>query len=432
MPSSSLEYTRIGDLIRHYRNKAKFSLKELARRSDISKGNISKIENGDVKKPDFQMLLCMSNVLNIPYSEMAASYIEVEKKSETLLAILMETIQRADVNLVAKVAAKFLASDGDSYELVEQLSSLVQQVDDTSVKLTLTNSIIDHSLCHGIMPYIAKGLYQKYMLIRNDFTQLQTTFQAGKNVLTYVHFLNPNERLTFYQAMSIHAYCLMRFDEAIQFSESVLQLDNIQSEHRANALFNMCNAYFYLGKYDVSQVYLHQYSKLSFPFVADNVKLKTGFINGRLGNVDLAITQIRGYLHKYSNYNLIFAVTELMDLYMLKADMCAASEMLNYEDEMERSIQHDIQTTPFKRSKMAYFYQQKGHLLLASGQFDEAINSFLQSTTVYVRIGEMEKAFGSFAPVTEAMANHISSFSAELLHTIDRVVKQLSHTQRED
>ncbi len=54
--------------------------------------------------------------------------------------------------------------------------------------------------------YIAKGLYQKYMIERNDFSKLNETYQSGKNVLDYVNILSDKERILLYYGLSVHAY----------------------------------------------------------------------------------------------------------------------------------------------------------------------------------------------------------------------------------
>ncbi|MBD8500517.1 helix-turn-helix domain-containing protein [Paenibacillus arenosi] len=45
-----------GDLIRQHRTEAKLSLNELANLSSVNKSIISRIESGEVKRPEFKTL----------------------------------------------------------------------------------------------------------------------------------------------------------------------------------------------------------------------------------------------------------------------------------------------------------------------------------------------------------------------------------------
>ncbi|MGG3838664.1 hypothetical protein ABEV00_16785 [Paenibacillus thiaminolyticus] len=54
----------------------------------MTKGSLSRIENGEVKRPDFQSILSIASVLEIPHNDIVEQYIEIGHKSEVIYAIL--------------------------------------------------------------------------------------------------------------------------------------------------------------------------------------------------------------------------------------------------------------------------------------------------------------------------------------------------------
>ncbi|MEC0121747.1 hypothetical protein P4H50_22690 [Paenibacillus apiarius] len=109
--------------------------------------------------------------------------------------------------------------------MIEKLNQTVVSAQNEPIQLSLYNLIVDYSRSHGIMPYIAKGLYQKYMIERNDFSRLNQTYQSGKYVLDYVNFLSHKERILLYYGLSVHAYSLMYYHDAIELGNYVWKMD---------------------------------------------------------------------------------------------------------------------------------------------------------------------------------------------------------------
>ncbi|GAC42102.1 helix-turn-helix domain-containing protein [Paenibacillus popilliae] len=178
----------IGELIQDTRRSLDIALTQLSKMSGVPKGTISKIENGDVKRPEFETVRPLAMALNIPLDTLIDYDIEIETRSESLRCILQTTIQQCQhVELIRKVATKFLESPNeDSLDVTEKLYRTITSVENTSIKLLLYDLIIDYSRSHGIMPYIAQGMYQRYLIERNDFSRLKEAYHLGKNVPDYV------------------------------------------------------------------------------------------------------------------------------------------------------------------------------------------------------------------------------------------------------
>lgn len=393
----------IGELIQDTRRASNITLTQLSELSGINKGTISRIENGEVKRPEFSTAYPLATALGIPFETLIDYYAEIEKRAEILLSMLQTAIaEGSSVELIRKVTNKYLESPNeDSIDLTEKLYQHIDSIEDTSIKLSLYNLIIDYSRSHGIMPYIAKGLYKKYMIERNDFSRLEETYQSGHYILNYESFLNDIEKITLYYSLGVHAFSLMHYDKSIKFSEYVVDNDNtITGEYKANALFNICNCYYYLGAYENSQKYLSEYNKYFFPYIKDNIDLMNGCLSAKTGNIDFGILQLENYLQNHSEYNLIYSVTMLMDLYLFKQNYTAAEKLITYENEMTRSIE-DYRTTPDKRSKLAHYYKLKGDLLQKEN-IEEAFDSYIQSALEYKKISLDRKAYEVLGLMTDA------------------------------
>ncbi|MCY9581886.1 helix-turn-helix domain-containing protein [Paenibacillus alvei] len=414
----------LGELIQYHRLNKNISLSKLQEAVGLDKGSLSRIERGEVKRPDFHILLSIAAALDIPHHDIVELYIEIGHKSEVIFSIFQHELATLEHPLlICKIAAKFLESPSeDSYDLVEKLYRTIDSIENSAIQLSLYHLIIDYSRSHGIMPYIAKGLYRKYMIERNDFSRLKETYQSGKNVLDYVNFLSDKEKILLYYGLSVHAYSLIDYEDAIRFGEYVVK--NGTGESQANATHNVCNAYYHLGDFVACRSYLEKYSQYPYPFVADNVCLMNGYINGKTGNIELAISQFNAYLMDSSSYNLIHAVTELFHLYLSIHDFVSAENLLKYEDSMLESINNEY-TTPFKRSRLAYFYLLKGIMMFNTRRCEEAFNCFIESTCEYMDIGVYDKALVSLLHIQQSVIDNNPLPKSELVQKINSLHEQL-------
>ena len=417
---------RLGELIQYYRQKKELSLSKLQEAVGIDKGSLSRIENSEVKRPDFQSILSIAAVLDIPHDAIVEQYIEIGHKSEVLYTILQNELRTLEYpSLIPKIAAKFLESPNeDSLDAVEKLYHTVDSIDHAPTQLSLFNLIVNYSRAHGIMPYIAKGLFRKYMIERNDFCRLKETYQSGKYILDYATFLSDKERIIAHYSLAVHAYNLMLYEDCIKLCSYILEKDEPLGHYKANAIFSISCAYHYLGQYERSKIFLEEYSKFPFSYVPDNAKLMTGITNGKLGHTELALSQLQEYLMNPSTYNLIYAVTELFNLYLHIGDFASAEELLKHEDSMLNSI-NDKSTTPFKRSRLAYFYKLKGTLMLNLKQSEEAFDCFIESAYKYMEIGMYDKAMMSLLHINQAIMADNSLLTLEVVIKFDSLYHQL-------
>ncbi|BFH68504.1 hypothetical protein J27TS7_51890 [Paenibacillus dendritiformis] len=339
-------------------------------------------------------------------SDIAEQYNEIQQKPEVIFSILQNELETLEhPAFIPEIAAKFLeASNG--MDGVKKLYRAIDSVQDTSIQLAVYNLIIDYSRSHGMMPYIAKGLYRKYMIERNDFSKLKETYQLGKCALDYVQFLSDKERIIFYYSIGVHADSLMNYDDSVPYMKYVVENDNSENgEYRANAYLSLCNSFYNTGDYRASQVYLNEYSKYSFSYVADNVHFMSACIEGKMGNVDSSISKLRSYLQNTSEYNLIYAVAELLDQYLQKNDLHSAKKLLVYEEQMVKSLQ-DIRTTPFKRALLARFYKNMGDILYHE-DIEKSLDYYMKSVLEYAGIGQYDNSLHSLSYIFQAIAKGV-------------------------
>ncbi|WII40077.1 helix-turn-helix domain-containing protein [Paenibacillus thiaminolyticus] len=413
---------RLGELIQYYRQKKELSLSKLQEAVGIDKGSLSRIENSEVKRPDFQSILSIAAVLDIPHDAIVEQYIEIGHKSEVIYTILQNELTTLEhPSLIPKIAAKFLeAPNEDSLDAVEKLYHTVDSIDHAPTQLSLFNLIVNYSRAHGIMPYIAKGLFRKYMIERNDFSRLKETYQSGKYILDYADFLNDSEKVTINYSLAVHAYSLMFYDDSIKFSEYVIKHD--KGKYKPYAINNIIFCYYNLKRFEESEQYLEEYKQFDLPCVIENSPLFEGFISEKTGNINLCLNQLNDYLKHSSEYNLVYVVSELFSLHIQANDPDSALQLLDYEEKMVKSLQ-DIRTTPDKRAKLADFYQLAGNILLEQSA-ERAFDYYLKSFDEYLKIGLYEKAFESITCINQAIIDDASLLDIELVKKINSMYMQ--------
>ncbi|EHQ59281.1 DNA-binding protein, partial [Paenibacillus dendritiformis C454] len=94
----------IGELIQCYRRNRGMTLSQLSELTGINKETLSKIENGDVKRPEYKTIHPLADTLQIPLETLVDLHITRDKRADTLLFVLQDVIQHSGTaELVTKV-----------------------------------------------------------------------------------------------------------------------------------------------------------------------------------------------------------------------------------------------------------------------------------------------------------------------------------------
>ncbi|CAH8717146.1 helix-turn-helix domain-containing protein [Paenibacillus thiaminolyticus] len=377
----------IGELIQDTRRALDMTLTQLSELSGVPRGTISRIENGEVKRPEFSSVHPLAMTLDIPCETLIAYYVEVEKRSDSLLHILQSTIQQeSSIELIRKVATKFLESPNeDSFDLTQKLYQSIDSVDNTSVKLSLYNLIIDYSRSHGIMPYIAKGMYQRYLIERNDFSKLKETYYSGKYILHYADFLPQQERVELYYKLGIHAYNLRLYNDSIAHCKKILTEDAGSNPYRVHALGILRNSYYCLEDYEQTELYALQYKQFDYPYTRENVVLMEALLSAKKGKIEQSIDQLLLFLKSCSNDYVVPATNQLLRLYLQQDNFEGIKNLLS-TIKIDPSVIN--KNNPLICSRYADYLQINGEYYLTIGDYETCINHLLEAALNYSKVND--------------------------------------------
>ncbi|MGG4394096.1 helix-turn-helix transcriptional regulator [Paenibacillus thiaminolyticus] len=380
----------LGELIQHYRQSKKLTLAKLQEAVGIDKGSLSRIENSEVKRPDFQSILSIAAVLDIPHNDVVEKYIEIGHKSEVVYTILQNELTTLEYpSLIPKIAAKFLqAPNEDSLYLVGKLYRETDTIDNDSIKLSLYDLILDYSRSHGIMPYIAKSMYQRYLIERNDFSRLKETYYSGKYILHYIEFLPQDEQLELHYKLGVHAYNLRFYSESIDHCKKVLAEEGGQSPYKIYALGVLRDAHFGIGEYKEAEMYSIQYKQFNYPQTQEQIVLMEALFNAKKGNTAQAIEQLWSFLETCSDIFILSATRHLIQLYLEQKNTEGVKAVLE-NSEISSSILDN--TNPLTYYGYAEYLRLQGEYYLAIGEYDNYITYLMEGALYFSKINDTIK-----------------------------------------
>ncbi|CAH8720848.1 helix-turn-helix domain-containing protein [Paenibacillus thiaminolyticus] len=382
MSSVNLEFSTLGELIQRYRQERGMTQANLAELSGVSSGSISKIENGEIRRPDFKTIQPIISVLEIPLDEVLDPFMLTNPRSETLFTLLYDSFSLHNASLSAKLTSCLLESEDENSEAIaaKLLLNVQQVLDNTETKLALLDVLIGYARSHGMQSFVAQGTFQKYLVERDDFSKLEETFQSGKYILQYKEFLTTDERITLYYKLGVHAYNLRKFNECIELCKRAIIEDESESSFKAYSTLLICSSYFHQEKFELAEKYLKTFSLFNFPFVKENVDFMTAKLNQRKGKTDLAITQLQECL-KTSFYK-INIVNTLIELYLSSDDVGPVEILLHHEPDFHPK---DL-SNPISKAGYAHYFLNKGKYMIMIGKSDEALSCFIKSAITFSKI----------------------------------------------
>ncbi|QDX91830.1 XRE family transcriptional regulator [Brevibacillus laterosporus] len=396
-------YSSLGELIKNKRQQANLSLSELGRLSGVSKGVLSKIESCETKRPELRTIKAITTVLVLPYEEIIENYIEIQQRVEILYELLLEMIELSNTTLIGKVAQKILENpQEDTYTALERLYDLCNSITGNEIRLTLYSAIIKYARVHGIPNYIAKPSLQKYLIERQDFKNLEESFKIGEEIIHYVDFLSEDEKNTFYFRMGLHAFAIKKYQQCIELTKTGLVEDNTINELKVRAYLAMINALLLLEKYDEVEKYLSIYKTFDFQFVHESATLTRAIVKAKKKDYEVAIPLLLDCLQNTSEDSRIHAVNELFELYLQMEKFEAIADLISQEDNFLRVESK----TPYKYYSMGLYYQNKGTYQILVEAFEEGLNSYLTSMSIYGKIN-------AYHEINECMKSILSYYFCE-------------------
>ncbi|QDX90946.1 helix-turn-helix domain-containing protein (plasmid) [Brevibacillus laterosporus] len=385
--AESLTFTTLGELIKDKRTELGISISELSRRTGVSKGVIGYIESGETKRPELRTLKSIADVLKLSYEGVIECYIEVERRIEILDGLLLEAIEISNNSLISKVAQQIVESPHeDTYVILEHLYNLTGTVADNESKLAIYSVIVKYARQHGVPKYIAKGLYQKYLIERGDLKRLEESFKVGEEGLHYVDFLSDEEKIIFYFRMALHAHNIKKYPECIELCEAGISLEKSDTELKARAYLAMINSLSNLGDYSTVELHLDTFKKFNYNFVAEATKLESAIVKAKKREFDVAIPLLNESLQEISEHARIYVVNELLEIYFELEDMGAISKIFAEEERLFLNT-----NTPYKFSSLGRYYGYKGSYQVSIGLLEDGIDSYINSLKAYGEISSYQE-----------------------------------------
>ncbi|WP_308470812.1 transcriptional regulator [Brevibacillus laterosporus] len=304
--------------------------------------------------------------------------------------------------------------------MLERLYNLTATIENIEVRLSLYNIIIKYARTHGVPKYIAKGLYQKYLIERDDLKRLEESFKVGEEGLHYIDFLSDDEKITFYFRMSLHAHNIKKYFECIELCEAGILLEEKDTELKARAYLAMINSYSDLHNYDNVESHLEVFREFEHDFVPESTMITQAVTKAKKKEFDIALPMLEQYMLELSKVNKIHVVNELLGIYSHLNITDSIDEIISKEEELLPDNPH----TPYKVASLARYYRQKGAYQINKGLLDEGMDSYINSLTAYGEINAL-------AEITKCLQEIFTHFS-KISRPIDlQYVKKLEKAYNE-
>lgn len=425
MKNISTIETSLGELIQVKRLEKSMTLEQLSEIVGIHKGYISKLENGAIKVPGFSKILPISLELGISFQDIVEKYIEINQNPEALLEILMEAISESSPSsLIEKIANKFLESERATTEdSVERLYSFTIGLTDNAYKLTLLQIIIAFADSHSVRPFWAKSLFQHYLLKRDDFEKLRKTYEIGKEVLPHARFLSMEEQLTFYYKLGAHAYHLGKYSECIEYCKEVISLDKTDSALKAYATDFISFCYYFIGQFDMAEKYIQMLSKFKFPFIKEKMDFMTAKLNGKKGNVDLAVQQLEKCLQNHS-YKVTI-MDDLLELYLKQKNLNAIEKLFQWEADF---VDVEQNNNPALIAEYANYFAKKSEFFELTQDHKQSFHCLLKSIMMFISVDRYRETTKCVGMLIDKICNHpnILNEDSEILNELKMVAAYLN------
>ncbi|WII36004.1 XRE family transcriptional regulator [Paenibacillus thiaminolyticus] len=377
----------IGELIQCYRRKRGMTLAQLSELTGIHKGTLFKIENGDVKRPEYKTILLLADTLQIPLETLVELHIAVDNRSDTLLFVLQDVIQHSGTaELVTKVGRKLLESSSDDHALAERLYDFTSNVENKEIQLALYQLIVDYSRDHGIMPFLARGLLQVYLIERDDFTRLKSVYESGKDIIQYAQFLTSEDRVTLYYKLGVHALNLGLYQQSIQLCLHVLREADADNWYYINALGILRDSYFYCEDYEKSEYYSRLYTQYDYPHIKAYALLMEASLNAKKGYSDVAVEQLTSFLKTCNQDDALLAINQLMKIYLPDNRLVEAEQLLAYPIQPQSISTNN----PNIISQLAEYYFHRAEYFITVCDIQKGVSDLQKSACYFSKVNDID------------------------------------------
>jgi transcriptional regulator with XRE-family HTH domain len=406
----------IGDLVKEYRGRANLTLTELSEKTTLSHATISKIENNGVQRPNPRHLLTLAEVLGIPFDQIIGGCVNYVRNPEMLNLLLDKAITHKHHRLIQKISEKILeCTRMDTFQTLDHLYQYAGLVKDVKIQVLLYDTILKYAREHGTPVYLARALFQKYLIKRKDLARREQSYNEGKEVVHYLHYLHENDQVIALYRLGLQAFSLKLYSECIEFCRKGLSKNQEVSELQAAATLATCNSYLFLEDYILASVYLKEYEKFDYPYVQENAEYLRAIIYSKTEDYRKAIPLFEKCLERSKPDARIPIANDLLNIFLKMEDANAARNIFH----QEAAILPAKIETPYMFDQVGLYYSLKGKFLIEQGMFDAGIECLQKSIQYYGEIGAHSEIIENTSLIIRSHVVHGKMLNLEVLQELD-------------
>jgi transcriptional regulator with XRE-family HTH domain len=410
-----IEVKTFGHVLKTYREIANLTLAELSNKTEISTATISKIETDSLTRPNMRNVIGLAKELKIPLYQAITPYLDKIKRIETLEFLLEIALDQENTILIQKVALRLLESPkNNTFLSLDYLYQLAGNTEKVELRVAIYDIISHYCREHGIPVYLARSLFQKYMIRRENFKELDQTYIEGKELVHYMGYLHREERILAYYKLGVHAWCRRLYEECIQLCKQGIDQDPSQSEKKATAILTIITSYMELGDYILATVYLDKYDEFDFPQVRKNVKYLQAKLYVKTEEFTKAIPALQKCLECQDQNDRLPIANDLLAIYLKTDDKDGMQNIFLTESTFLPAAPN----TPSKYEQLGLYYRAKGVFFLQQDLVELGVNSLIESLTFYGKIGALEEVNQSLTTLFEYHITNRKNLSLDLLQKL--------------
>ncbi|MBM7108145.1 hypothetical protein SAM19_01502 [Brevibacillus laterosporus] len=139
---------------------------------------------------------------------------------------------------------------------------------------------------------------QKYLIDRENFKRLEESYRAGEEITYYVDFLSPDEQITFYYRMALHAHNIKKYEKCIKFGQIGMEKGKTKNDLKENVALAMCNSYVELEDHVSLHLHLDECEKKEYHFIIECINYYRAIILSQTGDYEKAIPLLKECLEE--------------------------------------------------------------------------------------------------------------------------------------
>ncbi|WP_088833835.1 helix-turn-helix domain-containing protein [Paenibacillus tyrfis] len=365
----------ISDFIFLFRTEGNLTYAELEKLTGVSIPVLHKIESRVTKHPEYRTVKALAHAFPTLYKDIIMAYVKQEERIENLFKILNEVVTSTEnFSLIPIVATRILQSPLKKTEhSLQRLYDFTESINNDSAKVSLYKIIVQYSRDHGIPIFVAKGLFQKYLIERTDLSKMKEAFREGEEILHYIDFLSLEERVTYYYRMSLLAYTLKKYDKCVKFGHTGHVKDRTSSELKERVALAICNSFWHQGDYKALEEHIALYEKLNYQIIIDRLKIFRAMILARTGRYMESLPLLWECLDEVQGVQRLPRLNLLLEVLLKINDDESIERLINSNEDRFFPFEN---ATPYQYSEIGKYYKFKGAFFIRKGLVDQATDTF--------------------------------------------------------